>query len=246
MKFSPELYIQQGHESAGHKKNGIIINKDKGKWKSLVNQTIGNTIIKSPLHWFGNLMLRSFETYDSDFSLTTLKRVIISKESGVVKMIEKKKRGKVKKKELIGKDLREDPALRRWNWIHKADPKLLGANAPWVKLSKGCNRLLCFNYPTLKWLTSKKQFRTLIVGLGRADQLQTKNWVWKFMHYFTEIIEFFDSIWYQWYHKNLNLHCTYQRISIGTICQLFWFIVQEIENMQLWISNISDHCAIWG
>ena len=113
MKFSPELYIQQGHESAGHKKNGIIINKEKGKRKSLVNQKIGNTIIKSPLHWFGNLMLRSFETYDSDFSLTTLKRVIISKESGVVKMIEKKKRGKVKKKELIGKDLREDPALRR-------------------------------------------------------------------------------------------------------------------------------------
>lgn len=113
MKFSPELYIQQGHESAGHKKNDIIINKEKGKRKSLVNQTIGNTIIKSPLHWFGNLMLHSFETYDSDFSLTTLKRVIISKESGVVKMIEKKKRGKVKKKELIGKDLREDPALRR-------------------------------------------------------------------------------------------------------------------------------------
>lgn len=43
------------------------------------------------MHWFGNLMLCSFETYDSDFSLTTLKRVIISKESGVVKMIEKKK-----------------------------------------------------------------------------------------------------------------------------------------------------------
>lgn len=65
-------------------------------------------------------MLCSFETYDSDFSLTTLKRVIISKESGVVKMVEKKKRGKekkkrgkLKKKELIGKDLREDPALRR-------------------------------------------------------------------------------------------------------------------------------------
>lgn len=58
-------------------------------------------------------MLCSFKTYDSDFSLTTLKRVIISKESGVVKMIEKKKRGKVKKKVLVGKDLREDPALRR-------------------------------------------------------------------------------------------------------------------------------------
>lgn len=65
------------------------------------------------MHWFGNLKLCSFETYDSDFSLTTLKRVIISKVSGVVKMIEKKKRGKVMKKELIGKDLREDPALRR-------------------------------------------------------------------------------------------------------------------------------------
>ena len=45
------------------------------------------------MHWFGNLKLCSLETYDSDFSLTTLKRVIISKVSGVVKMIEKKKKG---------------------------------------------------------------------------------------------------------------------------------------------------------
>lgn len=48
--------------------------------KSLENQTIGNTITKCPLQWFGDLMLRSFETYNSDFSLTTLKRVVISKE----------------------------------------------------------------------------------------------------------------------------------------------------------------------